>query len=184
MKKVPIIKKTIKKKNGKKVKRIGPRMKTTESKVEDSKTNGFLVDESEEAQKLLDEYSLGPAFKVTRNNQTPEFFNEKLFSLIVDNRTLSSLDLIKSKIISALDEDFGESTFTISPGKSARDFNVVCQYVGCPFKLCYTKYEIEDDENDGALTEFYTYKANGSHKTHSFEAHKYKDLKMLCGLFV
>ena len=69
MKKVPVIKKTIKKnKVEKKPKRAGPRMKTTESKVEDSKTNGFLVDESEEAQKLLDEYSLSPAFKVTRNN--------------------------------------------------------------------------------------------------------------------
>ena len=121
---------------------------------------------------------------MTKSDVTPAFFSEKIFTLIVNNRTLPSLDELKSKVISPLDEDFRESTFTISPGKSSMNFNVVCQYVGCPFKLAYTRYEIEDDENDGALTEFYTFKANGSHKSHSFEAHKYKDLKMLCGLFV
>ena len=46
------------------------------------------------------------------------------------------------------------------------------------------QHEIEDDENEGDWKEYYAYRTKGSHKSHSFEAHRYKDLKLLCGLFV
>lgn len=109
--------KSIAKKEKAKAKKSGPRMKTTEMKVEDPKTNGFIIDESPEAQELLTEYGLSSAFKVTRNMNVPAFYSEKMFGLINDYRTLPSLDELKEKVIAPLDEEFGESTFTISPGK-------------------------------------------------------------------
>ena len=132
VRKVTIVKKVIKKpiKKSKKVKakrsKSGPRMKSTESKVESPATTGFIVDNSPEAKKLLEEYNLGPCFNVTQDKNIPSFYSDLMFKLISENRTLSSLDELKEKVVLPMDNEFGESTFTVSSGKQPKNFNIVC----------------------------------------------------------
>ena len=104
------------------------------------------------------------------------FYDENLLKLLSANTHLSTLGELKEKIIVPLDKEFGSKMLRITNGrKNQENFNVVCKYMCCTFRLCFKLSETKCD--NGKTASMYTFHINGTHKTHTFDAHKNKDLK-------
>ena len=120
---------------------------------------------------------LGEHFMATTVKGKTTFYSDNICSILRNNPSAPSVKEIRENIIDPMNKTFGQDMMMLTKGKSER-VSIVCKYIGCLFRLVYLKCEKKNEE-DGSIEEFFKYCPNGSHKTHCFEAHQNKDLKLI-----
>ena len=66
--------------------------------------------------------------------------------MITDNH-IASQEQIDENVVKKMNREFDEVMFSYTPGKKKNNFNVVCKYIGCTFRLGYTQSAESEDEN-------------------------------------
>ena len=98
----------------------------------------LIADLSLESTKALTDLGLRDSFRISKDTDQSFFYN-----LTSACNSVSSIEEMKLKVVEAYNKEFGEDMLRIN-----EKFKVVCKYKGCPFKLSYKQWLMDNGKTE------------------------------------